>query len=63
MKLKVVKLSEVVIKSTKEEAVLLVAQNESANTEMIFVNPPIPHRVSLGDMVEVGLKFTKPEEP
>ena len=62
MKLKVVKLSEVVIESTKEDAVLLVAQNEAANQEIKIVTPTLLGRVSLGDTVEVGLKFTKPEE-
>ena len=62
MKLKVVKLSEVVIESTKEDAVLLVAQNKAGNKEMIFVNPPMPNHVSLGDTVEVALKFRKPEK-
>ena len=63
MKLKIVKLSSVVIGSTKEDAVLLVAQNSAGNKEIHVVNPPMPDNVSLGDTVEVELLFSKQDKP
>ena len=62
MKLKVVKLSSVASESTKEDAVLLVAQNKSGNKGVILINPPMPDNVSLGDTVDVELLFSKPRE-
>ena len=61
MKLTIIKLNSVVIESTKEDAVLLVAQNKTGDKQILAINPPMPERVSLGDTVEVELRFNKPK--
>ena len=59
MKLKIIKLITVTLKDSGEDAILMVAQDEEKNQALTILNPEIPDRVSLGDIVDIKLMFPR----